>query len=94
MGEIHEVFVLALSLVWFAGATPEANFLEVCFGRIPCGNFLTKAASKKSRPPSGNFRPKLGKKKTMTMTKIPSQKNCCTYGHGPLNICSEGGEKG
>ena len=26
MGEIHELFVLALSLVWFAGATPEENF--------------------------------------------------------------------
>ena len=24
MGEIHELFVLALSLVWFAGATPES----------------------------------------------------------------------
>ena len=23
IGEIHELFVLALSLVWFAGATPE-----------------------------------------------------------------------
>ena len=23
MGEIHELFVLALSLVWFAGETPE-----------------------------------------------------------------------
>ena len=23
MGEIHELFVLSLSLVWFAGATPE-----------------------------------------------------------------------
>ena len=23
MGEIHELFVLALSLFWFAGATPE-----------------------------------------------------------------------
>ena len=23
MGEIHELFVLALSLVWLAGATPE-----------------------------------------------------------------------
>ena len=34
----------------------EANFLEVCFGTIPCGNFHTKATSK-SRPPSGNFRP-------------------------------------
>ena len=35
----------------------EANFLEVCFGRLPSGNFHTKATSKKSRPPSGNFRP-------------------------------------
>ena len=25
MGEIHEVFVLALSLVWFAGATPDSS---------------------------------------------------------------------
>ena len=25
MGEIHEVFVLALSLVWFAGATPDMS---------------------------------------------------------------------
>ena len=23
-GEIHELFVLALSLVWFAGATPDS----------------------------------------------------------------------
>ena len=34
MGEIHELFVLALSLVWFAGATPERNntknFLPSC----------------------------------------------------------------
>ena len=35
----------------------EANFLELCFGRFPCGNFHTKATSKKFRPPSGNFRP-------------------------------------
>ena len=27
----------------------EANFLEVCFGRIPCGYVHTKANSKKSR---------------------------------------------
>ena len=26
MGEIHELFVLALYLVWFAGATPEKLF--------------------------------------------------------------------
>ena len=29
MGEIHELFALALSLVWFAGATPDAR-LCVC----------------------------------------------------------------
>ena len=35
----------------------EANFLELCFGWFPYGNFHTKATSKKFRPPSGNFRP-------------------------------------
>ena len=35
----------------------EANFLELCFGWFPFGNFHTKATSKKFRPPSGNFRP-------------------------------------
>ena len=35
----------------------EANFLELCFGRFPYGNFHTKATSKKFGPPSGNFRP-------------------------------------
>ena len=29
----------------------------------------------------------VGKKKTMTMTKIPSRKPSGTYGHGPLKIC-------
>ena len=28
MGEIHELFVLALPLVWFAGATPDQKHLE------------------------------------------------------------------
>ena len=28
IGEIHELFVLALSLVWFAGATPEKTFYQ------------------------------------------------------------------
>ena len=35
----------------------EANFLELCFGRLPYGDFHTKETSKKFRPPSGNFRP-------------------------------------
>ena len=29
MGEIHELFVLALSLVWFAGATPDKNYCRI-----------------------------------------------------------------
>ena len=29
MGEIHEFFVLALSLIWFAGATPEVRKILV-----------------------------------------------------------------
>ena len=28
MGEIHELFVLALSLVWFAGATPDCREVQ------------------------------------------------------------------
>ena len=35
MGEIHELFVLALSLVWFAGATPDNNVVSE-------GNFATE----------------------------------------------------
>ena len=35
MGKIHELFVLPLSLVWFAGATPEKNAHELF-----CTNFL------------------------------------------------------
>ena len=27
MGEIHELFVLAFSLVWFAGATPDKRVI-------------------------------------------------------------------
>ena len=27
MGEVHELFVLALSLVWFAEATPEITVI-------------------------------------------------------------------
>ena len=34
MGEIHELFVLALSLVWFAGATPERRLLRECSREI------------------------------------------------------------
>ena len=29
MGEIHELFALALSLVWFAGATPESTMKTI-----------------------------------------------------------------
>ena len=32
MGEIHELFVLALSLVWFAGATPDLSVDRMRFG--------------------------------------------------------------
>ena len=39
--------------VWRVPSKPLRTF---CFGRIPCGTFHTKATSKKSRPPSGNFR--------------------------------------
>ena len=32
MGEIHELFVLALSLVWFAGTTPDHRAIAVSLG--------------------------------------------------------------
>ena len=28
MGEIHELFFVALSLVWFAGATPDPKMVS------------------------------------------------------------------
>ena len=31
MGEIHELFILALSLVWFAGTPPTGNFKNFKF---------------------------------------------------------------
>ena len=36
MGEIHELFVLALSLVWFAGGTPEkmSKLFSTLFGNF------------------------------------------------------------
>ena len=37
--------------------------------------------------------PRMRKNKTMTMTKIPSQKTCYTYCHGHLKVCSQGGEE-
>ena len=41
MDEIHELFVLALSLVWFAGATPEKKVTqhEVTFLGSPNATF-------------------------------------------------------
>ena len=47
MGEIHELFVLALSLVWFAGATPD--YSEVLF-------WPHKAVSKNSLQVLGWYR--------------------------------------
>ena len=48
MGKIHELFLLALSLVWFAGATPDCRnlhkFAQIAPGksvdcaRKECGN--------------------------------------------------------
>ena len=34
MGEIHELFVLPFSLVWFAGATPESTLQCETFSQI------------------------------------------------------------
>ena len=37
MGEIHELFVLALALVWFAGATPDSRSEPFVFCKSCCG---------------------------------------------------------
>ena len=47
MGEIHELFVSALSLVWFAGATPECGltgfFFSILYQAALClGNLQKK----------------------------------------------------
>ena len=39
MGEIHELFVLALSLVWFPGVTPDFMISELITFRITKENF-------------------------------------------------------
>ena len=41
MGEIHELFVLALSLVWFAGATPDQKRLPLGCFRVLTSDVLT-----------------------------------------------------
>ena len=40
MGEIHELFVLALSLVWFAGATPESSVFCRTVNQIPATSWV------------------------------------------------------
>ena len=37
MGEIRELFALALSLVWFAGATPDLRGLSEGFPGVSAG---------------------------------------------------------
>ena len=51
MGEIHELFVLALSLVWFAGATPDTYpYDEYLKGIAENGLDLKGLNMLKSRP--------------------------------------------
>ena len=51
MGEIHELFVLALSLVWFAGATPDSRDFRDNRKKPPkCG------IARRSRPSGRGFR--------------------------------------
>ena len=51
MREIHELFVLALSLVWFAGATPDASRVL----RLQIIGRTQRASSQ--RAPRGNENP-------------------------------------
>ena len=48
MGEIHELFVLAFFLVWFAGATPESSkSVKKCFDTFR--QFSRRAKNVKNR---------------------------------------------
>ena len=53
MGEIHELFVLALSLVWFAGATPEATPRvenpQIFRWKMPCAVFRSGSGVSESK---------------------------------------------
>ena len=53
MGEIHELFVLPLSLVWFAGATPEKNTLKIEFCRWDWGGEFCNVSAEASRASKG-----------------------------------------
>ena len=58
--KIHELFVLALSLVWFAGATPDfsgENTLKIPSGKPP-GKGLPKLMSQDTVP--NHLHPKAG----------------------------------
>ena len=44
MGEIHELFGLALSLVWFAGATPDTRGVKFRGSRALCLSDLLQSA--------------------------------------------------
>ena len=54
MGEIHELFVLALSLVWFAGATSELS--SAILASLSCNKLTCRALSKVSRCCSATVR--------------------------------------
>ena len=58
MGEIHELFVLTLSLVWFAGATPETRCTPIRVWKhhapdMRLQNYNVPSGSLKPEAPSG-----------------------------------------
>ena len=50
MGKIHELFVLALFLVWFAGAIPDIRVAPLQ-NEIDAKHFLTSKTNISRRPP-------------------------------------------
>ena len=71
MGEIHEVFAVALSLVWFAGATPDPCLLTTAnrFARIG----PSKPQIFLGGGPEGNFEPSLRRSGLLAQTATASQ---------------------
>ena len=54
MGEIHELFVLALSLIWFAGASPDFFFKIGVVPRL-LSSEATAIAGENLAKPSNSF---------------------------------------
>ena len=81
IGEIHELFVLALFLVWFAGATPDdccepSRELQESLG--PSGPEILKKSEKSLPGPPAPGPPKVWKKSRKSPQRLKKSWNICS----------------